>query len=47
MLTVPLVKQFVIDNVQFTVSIEDLSKGIYFVKLISEQGIYTQKLVVK
>jgi thiamine pyrophosphokinase len=41
------VKQFTVNNLQCTINVEDLGKGIYFVKLISEHGVSTQKLVVE
>jgi hypothetical protein len=41
------VKQITMYNEQYTINVEDLGKGIYFVKLIGEKGVSAQKLLVE
>ncbi|MFH2143428.1 MAG: choice-of-anchor L domain-containing protein [Bacteroidota bacterium] len=42
-----ILKQYTIYNSQNTVQIEDLAKGIYFVKVISEKGVSVEKVIVE
>ena len=42
-----VVKQFPINSAQFTVDLSKQAKGVYFVKLITENGVATQKLILE
>jgi len=42
-----IVKQFKIQNSEFKIDLSKQAKGIYFVKLISESGVSTQKVVLE
>jgi len=42
-----VVKQLVINNEQLTIDLSNNAKGVYFVKLISESGVSTQKVVLE
>jgi type IX secretion system substrate protein len=41
-----IVKQFIINNLEFTINIADLAEGVYTISIINSVSVLTKKVII-